>query len=256
MNLVLEDLFTLLATGLIPMLRISAMLVAAPLVSLDAVSLPIRIVIGLALTWIIYPLIELPEVNLMYAEGVTMLVRELFIGVSIAIVLQVVNAAIIVAGHAISTGMGLGMAQVMDPSAGTVPALSSFFVVLSTLIFMSFGGHAILFVLVLQSFELIPVGAQFDIGTVILNVMTWSSMVFLGAMLLAMPVMLAMMLINLSLGIVTRTAPALNIFAVGFPAMIITGFILVIINLPNIGYRIEWLWLEAFERVTSIWLGH
>ena len=112
-----------------------------------------------------------------------------------------------------------------------------------------------MFVLVLQSFELIPVGAQFDIGTVILNVMTWSSMVFLGAMLLAMPVMLAMMLINLSLGIVTRTAPALNIFAVGFPAMIITGFILVIINLPNIGYRIEWLWLEAFERVTSIWLG-
>jgi flagellar biosynthetic protein FliR len=219
MNLVLEDLLALLATGLIPMLRISAMLIAAPLVSLDAVSLPIRIVIGLALTWIIYPLIELPQINLMSAEGVTMIVRELFIGVSIAIVLQVVNAAIIVAGHAISTGMGLGMAQVMDPSAGTV-----------------------------------PVGAQFDIATVILNVLTWSSMVFLGAMLIAMPVMLAMMLINLSLGIVTRSAPALNIFAIGFPAMIIAGFILVIINLPNIGYRIEWLWLEAFERVTSIWL--
>ena len=87
MNLVLEDLFMLLATGLIHMLRISAMLVAAPLVSLDAVSLPIRIVISLALTWIIYPLIELPEVNLMSAEGVTMLVRELFICFSIAIVL-------------------------------------------------------------------------------------------------------------------------------------------------------------------------
>ena len=66
--------------------------------------------------------------------------------------------------------------------------------------------------------------------------------------------MLTMMLVNLCIGIVTRAAPALNIFAVGFPAMVLAGMVLVLVYLVNITSRIEWLWLEAFQRAQSIWV--
>jgi len=253
MNILFDNVITLLATGLIPMLRISAMVISAPLISLDVVSLPIRIVISIALTWLVYPHINIPAFDPMSAEGFTLIAREIFIGSIIAVVLQVVNAALIVAGQALSAGMGLGMAQVMDPSAGNVPVMSSFFIILSTLIFMTFGGHSLLFLLVIQSFEIVPIGVVFDIPLVIWNLMIWSSMIFLGAMLVAMPIMLTMMLINVCLGVITRSAPALNIFAVGFPAMIIAGLIMVFVMLTNIGHRIEWLWLEAFKQVAEIW---
>jgi len=62
------------------------------------------------------------------------------------------------------------------------------------------------------------------------------------------------MLINLCIGIVTRAAPALNIFAVGFPAMVLTGMLLIVVYLVNIGHRIEWIWLEAFETAQSMWV--
>ena len=79
-------------------------------------------------------------------------------------------------------------------------------------------------------------------------------MVFLGAVLIALPIMLTMMLVNLCIGIVTRAAPALNIFAVGFPAMVLAGMVLFVVYLVNIGHRIEWLWLEAFSRAQTIWV--
>ena len=78
-------------------------------------------------------------------------------------------------------------------------------------------------------------------------------MVFLGAVLVAIPLMLSMLLVNLCIGVITRAAPALNIFAVGFPAMIIVGYVLLLIYLVNVGTRVEWLWLEAFQQTQTIW---
>ena len=80
-------------------------------------------------------------------------------------------------------------------------------------------------------------------------------MVFLGAVLIALPIILTMMLINLCLGIVTRAAPALNIFAVGFPAMVLAGMLLLMVYLVNINLRIEWLWIEAFTMAQDIWVA-
>jgi flagellar biosynthetic protein FliR len=75
----------------------------------------------------------------------------------------------------------------------------------------------------------------------------WSSMMFLGAVLLALPIMVSLLLINIGLGVITRAAPALNIFAVGFPAMILAGIILLSMSMSSIGFRIQWLWQESFK---------
>ena len=254
MNLILDDVVQILATGLIPFLRISALLLAAPLVSLRVVSVRIRVVVALVLTVFIYPTLDLPAIDPVSAPGLVLITRELLIGLLFAVVLQVVNAALVVAGQTLSMSMGLGMAQTVDPNIGRVPVLASFLVVMSTLIFLSIGGHLILIELVLMSFEFMPIGSNINFIETVANFTKWTAMVFLGAVLIALPIMLTMMLVNVCIGIVTRAAPALNIFAVGFPAMLLAGLVLFVVYLVNIGYRIEWLWLEAFSRAQNIWV--
>jgi flagellar biosynthetic protein FliR len=75
----------------------------------------------------------------------------------------------------------------------------------------------------------------------------WSSMRFLGAILIGLPLMASLLFINIGLGVITRAAPALNIFAVGFPAMILAGIILLSLSMTSIGFRIQWLWQESCE---------
>jgi flagellar biosynthetic protein FliR len=76
-------------------------------------------------------------------------------------------------------------------------------------------------------------------------------MIFLGAVLLAMPILVSLLFINLGLGVITRAAPALNIFAVGFPAMILAGIILLAMSMNSIGFRIQWLWRQGFETLSQ-----
>ena len=255
MNLLLDELVAILTTGLIPFLRISAMLLAAPLVSLQVVNVRIRIALAFLLTVFFFDQIAIPAVNPLSVSWFILVAFELMIGIFLALILQIVNAAIVTAGQSMSMSMGLGMAQTIDPNAGQVPVIASFLVVLSTLIFLSLGGHLFLIELLLQSFSAIPIGGgDIDFTASIWNLTMWSSMAFLGAVLIALPVMLIMMLINLCIGVVTRAAPALNIFAVGFPAMLLGGLILIVVFMANFGSRIQWLWLEAFDVAQNLWV--
>ena len=99
MNLILDDVVLLLATGLIPLLRISALLLAAPLVSLKVVSIRIRVALAVVLTIFVYPTLELPVIDPVSAGGLMLIIRELLVGLLFAAVLQVVNAALVVAGQ-------------------------------------------------------------------------------------------------------------------------------------------------------------
>ena len=126
MNILLDDVVEIFFTGLLPFLRISALLVAAPLVSLQVVSVRIRAVLAFALTVVVFPQLELPVIDTMSAGGLIFVLGEIHNGVIFATVLIVVNAALVTAGQSMSMSMGLGMAQTVDPNAGQVPVLSSF----------------------------------------------------------------------------------------------------------------------------------
>ena len=117
MNLILDDVVLILATGLIPLLRISALLLAAPLVSLKVVSVRIRVALAVVLTIFVYPTLDLPVIDPVSAAGLVLIIRELMVGLLFALVLQVVNAALVVAGQTLSMSMGLGMAQTVDPNS-------------------------------------------------------------------------------------------------------------------------------------------
>ncbi len=252
MTLLAADIVERFYTFLWPMLRISALLMAAPLFSLDALSIRIRVMLALAVTFLVYPLVEWPVIDPVSAEGLVQIVNQLFIGAMMGLMLQVAIGAISLAGQTIAGSMGLSMASMVDPNIGNVPVISQFLVIMSTLIFLGFGGHVIMISMIVDSFTSVPIG-QFILGQATYGkVIAWSGMMFLGGVLLALPVMVSLLFINIGLGIVTRAAPSLNIFSVGFPASIAAGLLVLIFSLDSIGGRMQWLWMQAFSHAKDL----
>lgn len=232
-----------------PMTRISAFLLAAPFFSLQSVTVRIRVLFALALTLLVYPLVDWPLIAPTTAAGLKELFTQVFIGVLMGLSLQVVSAALVVGGQAISASMGLSMANMVDPNMGNVPVIAQFLLICSTLIFLGFGGHALVLRALLESFTTLPIGADVEVQLLLTALFEWSAMMFMGALLLAMPIMVSLLFVNLGLGVITRAAPALNIFAVGFPAMLMAGMLILSLSMRSIGFRIQWLWEQSFDTV-------
>ncbi|MCX7240584.1 MAG: flagellar biosynthetic protein FliR [Burkholderiales bacterium] len=252
MNLLAADIVERFYSFLWPMLRISALLMAAPIFSLRALNLRIRILLALSLTWLVYPLHTWPHIDPVSAEGTVEIFNQIAIGLLMGLTLQVVTSALLVAGQSISNAVGLSFANMIDPNLGNVPVLAQFLLILSTLIFVGLGGHALLLGLVIESFTSMPIGAPLVSQGAWAHLVTWSSMIFMGAVLTALPVMVTLLFINIGLGVATRAAPSLNIFSVGFPAMIVAGFAVLMLALPSIAARIQWLWMQGFVQVRSV----
>ncbi len=252
MNIAAIDIVERFYAFMWPMLRISALLLAAPVFSLSALTVRIRVLLALALSVMVYPLFTWPDIDPLSPAGLLEICNQLLIGVFMGLALQIVTAAVVVAGQTISNSMGLSMASLIDPNLGNVPVIAQFLLILSTLIFVSLGGHAMLLALILESFATLPVGSTLFGPQAYAQLVSWSSMIFLGALLTALPVMVTLLFISIGLGVVTRAAPSLNIFSVGLPATIVVGFVVLLLSLANIGSRIQWLWLQGLLQIRSL----
>jgi flagellar biosynthetic protein FliR len=252
MNLAAIDLVERFYAFMWPMLRISALLLAAPVFSLQALTVRIRVLLALALSVKERTMFDWPVIDPLSPAGLLEIMNQLLIGLFMGLLLQIVTAAVVVGGQAISNAMGLSMASLIDPNLGNVPVVSQFLLILSTLIFVSLGGHALLLALVLESFSSLPVGRSLVSQVAWLQLVSWSSMIFLGAVLMALPVMVTLLFISIGLGVVTRAAPSLNIFSVGLPATIVAGFLVLILSLGGIGSRIQWLWLQGLTQLRTV----
>jgi flagellar biosynthetic protein FliR len=140
----------------------------------------------------------------------------------------------------------------IDPNVGNVPVISGLFNVLGTLLFLAMGGHLIVFGILLDSFTVFPIGKNLMSQDVYGKMLAWSAMMFLASVLIALPVMMTLLFVNVGLGFVTRAAPSLNIFSVGFPATIAAGFLILIFSLESIVSRMQWVWMQAFSHVRDL----
>ncbi len=252
MNLELANLLDHFYRLMWPMLRIGALLLAAPVFSLRALNTRVRVAYGLALTMMVYPMQDWPLIDPLSAMGLLEMANQITLGVLMGLMLQVVTAAVLVGGQSISNAVGLSMATLIDPNSGNVPVLGQFLIILSTLIFVGLGGHALLLGLLIDSFSALPIGKHLLSEQAWSGLVGWTSMVFLGGLLISLPIMVTLLFINIGLGVASRAAPALNIFSVGFPAMVIVGLAVMIASLPHIGARTQWLWTQAFLQVRQL----
>jgi flagellar biosynthetic protein FliR len=256
-NLLAADIMERFYAFLWPMLRISALMATAPLFSMGSFNLQLRILTALVLTWLIYPLHRWPLIDPSSAAGLLEIFNQLAIGALMGLVMQIVVSAVILGGQSIANSMGLSMASMIDPTMGQVPTISQLLMLMSSLIFVGFGGHAILLGLIADSFQVLPIGDHVLNPDVLGKVIRWSSMIFLGGLLISLPVMVTLLVINIGLGVVTRATPSLNIFSLGFPAMLMAGFVVFMMSLDSIGIRIEWLWARGFDVLRDLLgVGH
>jgi flagellar biosynthetic protein FliR len=252
MELLAADIVARFYTFLWPMLRISALMITAPVFALRAFNVRFRVLLAIVLAWMVYPMHTWPVIDPVSAAGLKEIINQLAIGAIAGLILQMVVAAMVVGGQAIATSMGLSMANLMDPNMGNVPVISQFLIVLGSLIFVGVGGHVILLGMILESFHTLPIGTSIFSPESMGLLLRWSSMMFLGAVLMSLPVMVALLFVNIGVGVITRAAPSLNIFSVGFPASVAVGFIVLLAFMGSIIGRIDWMWVQAFSTLREL----
>ncbi|MCB1760522.1 MAG: flagellar biosynthetic protein FliR [Gammaproteobacteria bacterium] len=237
-----------------PFFRIAAMVTAAPIFSTRQVPVSFRVGLVLVLTWVTVPLLPAPPVVDAFShDALMLLLQQLAIGLSMGFVLQMVFGGLIFGGQAVAYSMGLGFASMMDPQNGVqVPVVSQFYLILATLLFLVLNGHLILIELLYQSFFTFPISTVGLGRSAFSDVIAWGSQLFSGGLLMALPVMAALLLVNLGMGIVTRAAPQLNIFAVGFPVTMLIGFVLIWGSLPDVMDNFRQLLESGFALIQAL----
>ena len=218
-----------------PFLRLSAMMAVAPVFSAAGFNVRTRALFAVLIAALVAPSLPAPPVDsLLSGAGVLMGVREIGVGLVLGFVVQMAFGAAVFAGQAISMTMGLGFAMAVDPQNGVqVPVISQLYVILATLLFLALDGHLLLIAAVVESYQIIPIGVAGLPASSLSAVVALGTTVFAGGILLALPALTALLLINVAFGIVTRTAPQLNIFAVGFPVTIFAGLLIMFLVMPG-----------------------
>ncbi|HMI75054.1 MAG TPA: flagellar biosynthetic protein FliR [Steroidobacteraceae bacterium] len=236
-----------------PALRVSGFVLTAPAASEAVVPGRVKIVLTLALAFLLAPLVEVPAgLSIFSAAGMLAAVLELLIGVSIGMVVQLTFEALVFAGQSISLTMGLGFATLVDPQRGAqVPVLGQMFMIFGTLIYLSINGHLMLLGALAESFHSLPIGAHVG-HDFLLSVVLWGARVFDTGLLIALPAVIALVIVNLALGVVTRAAPQLNLFGIGFTITLLSGFFVLLSGLDGIMSGISALINSALMAVSDL----
>jgi flagellar biosynthesis protein FliR len=237
-----------------PVLRISGFVLTAPASSEAVVPRLVKIVLTLALAFLMAPLVQVPaDLSIFSAAGMLSAVLELLIGVSIGMVVQLAFEALVFAGQSVSMTMGLGFATLVDPQRGAqTPVLGQMFMIFGTLIYLAINGHLMLLGALAQSFHSLPIGAAHVDKNFLLSVVLWGARVFDAGLLIALPAVIALVIVNLALGVVTRAAPQLNLFGIGFTITLLAGFFVLIAGLDGIMSGISSLIHSALAAVSEL----
>ena len=219
-----------------PVLRISGFVLTAPATSEAAVPRLVKIVLTLALAFLMAPLVEVPaDLSIFSAAGMLTAVLEVLIGVSIGMVVQLALEALVFAGQSVSLSMGLGFATLVDPQRGAnTTVLGQMFLIFGLLTYLAINGHLVLLGALAESFQTLPIGAAHIDRNFLLSVVQWGARVFESGLLIALPAVIALVIVNLALGVVTRAAPQLNLFGIGFTITLMCGFFVLLAGLDGI----------------------
>jgi flagellar biosynthetic protein FliR len=223
---------------MIAMIRPGAAFLAAPVFGASFVPVQLRLVIALAIG---IPALanvnfQLPEGGLATIEGVMLVGGEVMAGVAIGFAVQIGFSAALLAGETISNAMGLGFAGMVDPASGQQnPMLASFLSILATFLFLAIGGHLALAATIVESYRALPPGNAWLSAESINGLVLFGGVLFAAGLSIALPVGFALILVQLVMGMLARSAPQLNLFSVGIPAALLAGIVLLAIAAPVIG---------------------
>jgi flagellar biosynthetic protein FliR len=237
-----------------PTLRVGGFVLAAPIASETVIPRHIKIIMSLSLGFLMAPLAQIPAgLSIFSGAGLLAAVQEVLIGVAIGMVVQLTFEALIFAGQTISLTMGLGFATLVDPQRGAnTTVLGQMFMIIGMLTYLAINGHLVLLGALAESFQTLPIGAAHIGGNFLVSVVLWGARVFESGLLIALPAVIALVIVNLALGVVTRAAPQLNLFGIGFTITLLCGFFVLIAGLDGIMAGISSLINSALTAVGEL----
>ncbi|EUB72344.1 flagellar biosynthetic protein FliR [Pseudomonas sp. 478] len=239
---------TWVASFILPLFRIGAVLMTMPIFGTTLVPTRVRLYFALAITVVVVPgLPPMPQVHALDLSALLLIAEQVIIGALMGLSLQLFFQAFVVAGQIISIQMGMGFASMVDPTNGVSAAvIGQFLTMLVTLLFLGMNGHLVVFEVLTESFTTLPVGSAMLINHFweMANKLGW---VLGAAMLLVLPAITALLVVNIAFGVMTRAAPQLNIFSIGFPLTLVLGLVIFWVGLGDILNQYQPLATEALQ---------
>src|SRR5690349_14326552 len=224
-----------LQSGMLVLARIASMVMLAPVFGDRGVPPMVRLMLVILLTVLVLPLVPAaPPLALFSGAWVFAIIQQVLIGIAMGLTLRIVFEAFALAGELVSNGMGLGFAQLADPiRGGSSPVVGQFLMICASLLFLASGAHLTMLQGLAQSFEARPVSQAVLDPTTARLLVDWAGSLFAGGLQLALPVVGALLAVNLALGVLGRSAPAINLMAVGFPLTLVLGLLMLRWILPS-----------------------
>ncbi len=243
-----------LAAFIFPAARIFGLLASAPIYNNAALPVRARLIVGLAVTLAIAPLVPSPPTLLAGSWLGTLLIgQQMLIGWLMGFALRLAFVTVDIAGELIGLQMGLSFAVAYDPqNAAQTPVLTEFIGLFTALLFLAMNGHLMILHALVESFRLLPITLAPPQAVALSDLLRWAAVIFSSGLLLALPIIAALLIANISLGVLSRVAPALNIFAVGFPVTLAVGFAVLMFSLPYFGTAMQKLFEQGFAAMETI----
>jgi flagellar biosynthetic protein FliR len=217
-----------------PFLRILALFSALPLFGQRMVPMRIRVALALLITLVAQPLMPaMPEIALDSPQAALAVIQQVLIGLTLGFAVRIVFAAVEFAGEIVGLQMGLNFAAFFDPvSASQSTATSRFFGTMVAWLFVAINGHLAVIAAVVRSFDAFPVGPEPFAFLRALAPHQWGAEVFSIGLWIALPLVAMLLFVNLVLGVISRVAQQMNVFAIGFPLSVGVGLIGMLLTLP------------------------
>lgn len=246
-------------TFLFVFLRIGVIFATVPLFSAEIMPRRITAIIAFFLGIVLLPVvprlaIDVQNVNVLFL--LTVMLHELFLGISLGLAITVIFSGVQIAGELMGFSMGFSIVNVIDPMTGTeAPVTANFFYIVSFLLFLILDGHHLFIRAIQQSFTLVPIDADLPSRAFLQAAITYAGGMFTIALKLAAPVIGILFLVNVALALITRAIPQMNIFIVSFPIMIAVGMMFMIMTIKMMPVFLEapiqaaWTYMQAMMKL-------
>lgn len=245
----LQQLLQVIADFMLPFTRVSAMMFI--MVAFGAKNIPTRVKAAFCAAFIVMIMPVVPpvkDVNLMSLNLVVQMIQQILIGLAIGFISQIFVQAFVTAGQILATQTGLGFAAMADPANGvSVPAIGQFYLILATLLFLVYDGHLIMFQMVVFSFESLPIDGQWMDVNKYWQVAEFGGWIIVTALAITLAPVTAMLVVNIAFGVLTRTAPQLNIFSLGMPISMLAGLLIMWMTMDTFLFHFNLNWQHGIE---------
>lgn len=237
-----------------PFARIAGCLGVMPLLGSKLVPRQIRILLSVFITLIIAPLLPpMPNVEPMSLASFIIIFEQMLIGIVLGFMVEIVTQVFVLAGQLIAMQTGLGIATTVDPAQGvSVVVVSQWFLFLTSLTFLALNGHLVVIEVVVESFYTMPIGGGAWTADDYGRMVRWGGWMFASALVIAMPALTSLLIVNFAFGVMTRAAPQLNIFSLGFPVTMLVGLAIIWLTIGHLGESFHTLLETLFGFLRSL----